>query len=116
MPFDNPLVQPKIRVRNKAEIALLDRTLEIIPDSRHWCKHALSNLSGTRLCLIGALQVADGRTPGSYQQPYTKAYHRVRDRLMVFAGGKMVEHFNDKPRTRYADVRRLILTAKASFE
>ncbi len=112
MPFDNPSARPVVRVRNKAELRLIDGMRARLRTPRQWCKENLA-IEG-RMCLIGALRAADsGNAFGGY---HTKAASRVEARLRVLSGYHSVAGFNDAPNTRHRDIVSLLTRARASFE
>lgn len=105
MPFD---AAPEVRV----ELRILDEMREILATPEMWCKGRYSN--GEAVCIMGALDVARGRSPGG-PRPYPSP---LEERNVIFTLLKSTPHhqkiwtFNDNPSTTHSDILSLIDRAR----
>ncbi len=117
MPFDNPKEQLKVRVRNRQEVALIDKMLTLLRTPSNWCKDT-PEIHG-RYCLIGAWTKADSGDARALSCMASPAAVRVWTQLKILSlrvGEIDPVALNDKQGTRHRDIVSLLVRARASFE
>lgn len=117
MPFDDPTLRVDLPVKHQAEIAIIDKVIEVIATPQAWCK-GTSETHG-RHCIIGAIDVVRvelARESGSDQfWPLHLVNSRVQE-LCQLAGFYHVPAFNDARKTKHKDVMAFLARVRASFQ